>query len=100
MSRVFQNIDPPTPSPLLRGEDTGHTRRAERGVGGQYFGKRETLDWPLTVIFSLRLYQLLMKEKNTVLWIRRPWIHIILVGWILILTHWECGSRSRRAKIL
>ncbi len=45
MSRVFQNIDPPSPS---------HTSRAERGVGGQYFGRRETQDWPLTVIISLR----------------------------------------------
>ncbi len=24
----------------------GHTRRAERGVGGQYFGRRETLGFP------------------------------------------------------
>jgi hypothetical protein len=28
----------------------GHTRRAERGLGGQYFGRRETWDWPLTVM--------------------------------------------------
>jgi hypothetical protein len=27
------------PAPLLGG---GHTHRAERGVGGQYFGRRET----------------------------------------------------------
>ncbi len=61
MSLVFQNIDPPTPSPP--GECVppayvgggGHTRRAERGVGGQYFGRRETQDCPLTVIISLRL---------------------------------------------
>jgi hypothetical protein len=47
MSLVFQNIDPPPPSPP--GECVppaffgggGHTRRAERGVGGQYFGRRE-----------------------------------------------------------
>jgi hypothetical protein len=25
------------------------TRRAVGGVGGQYFGRRQTLDWPLTV---------------------------------------------------
>ncbi len=31
-----------------------HTRRAERGVGGQYFGRRATQDCPLTVITSLR----------------------------------------------
>jgi hypothetical protein len=48
MSLVFQNIDPPPPSPpgecvptAFVGEG-GHTRRAERGVGGQYFGRRET----------------------------------------------------------
>jgi hypothetical protein len=48
MSLVFQNIDPPTPlsarrvcTPLLGGGG-GQTRRAERGVGGQYFGRRET----------------------------------------------------------
>jgi hypothetical protein len=36
--------------PLLRG---GHTRRVERGMGGQYFGRREKKDFPLTMI-SLR----------------------------------------------
>jgi hypothetical protein len=48
MSLVFQNIDPPPPSPP--GEcvtpafvaEGGHTRRAEKVVGGQYFGRRET----------------------------------------------------------
>jgi hypothetical protein len=50
MSCVFQNIDPPPtspsgecdcvyPPPLLRGL---HTRRGERGMGGQYFGRRKT----------------------------------------------------------
>jgi hypothetical protein len=56
---IFQNIDPPPPSPpgecvrpaFVAGG--GHTRGAERGVG-QYFGRRETKDWPLTVIISLR----------------------------------------------
>jgi hypothetical protein len=47
MSYVFQNIDPPPPSPpecvppaFVAGG--GHTRRVERGVGGQYFGSRNT----------------------------------------------------------
>jgi hypothetical protein len=48
MSCVFQNIDPPPPSPpgecvppaFVAGG--GHTCRVERGVGGQYFGKRKT----------------------------------------------------------
>jgi hypothetical protein len=43
---VFQNIDPPSLSPL--GECVlpafvvggGQTRRAEKGMGGQYFGRR------------------------------------------------------------
>jgi hypothetical protein len=54
MSRVFQNIDPPPPPPgkcvpLLRGRT-----HSPGGEGGQYFGRRETYDWPLTVIISLR----------------------------------------------
>jgi hypothetical protein len=47
ISLVFQNIDPPSPSPpgeclppaFVTGG--GQTRRAERGMGGQYFGRRE-----------------------------------------------------------
>ncbi len=54
MSLVFQNIDPPPP-PNKGGGYTLHTRRAERGVGGQYFGRRETQDCSLTVIISLRI---------------------------------------------
>jgi hypothetical protein len=50
ISPVFQNIDPPSPSPpgecvpppLLRlCCGGGQTRRAERGMGDQYFGRRE-----------------------------------------------------------
>jgi hypothetical protein len=48
MSCVFQNSDPPPPSPpgecvppaFVAGG--GHTRRVERGVGGHYFGRRKT----------------------------------------------------------
>jgi hypothetical protein len=48
MSCVFKNIDPPPLSPpsecappafVAGGE---HTRLAERGVGGKYFGRRKT----------------------------------------------------------
>jgi hypothetical protein len=46
VSGVFQNIDPPPPH---RPAEGGHTRWEERGVGGKYFGRRQTLDWPLTV---------------------------------------------------
>jgi hypothetical protein len=53
VSGVFQKIDPP---PLQKSEcvltphQRGvHTHRAVRGVGGQYFGRRQTLDWPLRV---------------------------------------------------
>jgi hypothetical protein len=49
MSRVFQNINPPPLPPLRR---RVCTRR--EGWGGQYFGRRETYDCPLTVIISLR----------------------------------------------
>ncbi len=45
MSCVFQNIDPSPPSPpgecaFVAGG--GHNRRVERGVKGQYFGRRQT----------------------------------------------------------
>jgi hypothetical protein len=48
VSRVYQNIDPPTPFPpsecvLPPHQRRGvHNRRAVRGMGGQYFGRRET----------------------------------------------------------
>jgi hypothetical protein len=62
MSLVFQNIDLPPPSPpgecvspaFVTGGRT-HSPGGE-GVGGQYFGRRETKDWPLTVIISLRFF--------------------------------------------
>jgi hypothetical protein len=57
MSLVFRNIDPPSPSPpgeCVLPPPFVHTRRAGREVGGQYFGRRETQDCPLTVIISLR----------------------------------------------
>jgi hypothetical protein len=44
---VFQNIDPPSPCPPgesvlpLEQRRGVHTRWAERGMGGQYFGRRE-----------------------------------------------------------
>jgi hypothetical protein len=47
MSDVFQNIHPPPLSPPGEcvppafGAGGGHTRWAERGVGGQYFGRRQ-----------------------------------------------------------
>ncbi len=48
VSGVFQNIDPPPPSPpsecVLPPHQRRwgvHTRRAVRGVGGQYFGRRQ-----------------------------------------------------------
>jgi hypothetical protein len=70
MSLIFQNIDPPPPSPpgecVLPPQQTRgvHTRRAERGVGGQYFRRLETYDWPLTVIISLRI-----KLSEAAIWI-------------------------------
>jgi hypothetical protein len=51
MSCVFQNIDPPSPAfsarrvcihPPTFVDGGGHTRRVERGVGGQYFRSRKT----------------------------------------------------------
>jgi hypothetical protein len=55
VSGVFRNIDPLTPSPpgacvppaFGPGART-HSLVGEE-VGGQYFGRRQTLDWPLTV---------------------------------------------------
>jgi hypothetical protein len=55
---VFRTIDPPAPLPLAsvssprtKGGGGVHTRRAVTGWGSifQYFGRRQTLDWPLTV---------------------------------------------------
>jgi hypothetical protein len=56
---VFQNFDPPPPlhsasvsSPRVGAHQRRgyvHTRRAMRGVGGQYFGRRQPQDWSLTV---------------------------------------------------
>jgi hypothetical protein len=46
MSGVFQNIDPPPPAsvyPPAFVAGGGHTRWVERGWGGQYFGRRQTL---------------------------------------------------------
>jgi hypothetical protein len=55
VSGVFQNIYPHPPfhpasvsSPRTKGGEA-HNRRAVMAVGGQYFGRRQTKDWPLTV---------------------------------------------------
>jgi hypothetical protein len=56
VSGVFRTIDPPPSAPICskcvlpphqRRGDT-HSQGGE-GVGGQYFGRRQTLDWLLTV---------------------------------------------------
>jgi hypothetical protein len=53
MAGVFQNIDPPTPLIARRvctfGAGGRNTRWLERGVGGQYFGRRQTQ------LFTLRM---------------------------------------------
>ncbi len=56
MPGVFRTIDPPpslhpasVSSSRIKGGEV-HTRRRRQGVGGQYFGRRQTLYyWPLTV---------------------------------------------------
>ncbi len=54
---VFQNIDPHPPLPLAtvspprtKGGGVGGDKHSPggEGVGGQHFGRRQTLDWPLT----------------------------------------------------
>jgi hypothetical protein len=56
VSDVFRTIDPlpplhpasvSSPPPQRRGDT--HSP-GDKGVGGQYFGRRQTLDWPLTVL--------------------------------------------------
>jgi hypothetical protein len=56
MSCVFQNIEL-TPHPLSARRvcipafvaGGGHTRRVEKGVGGQYFGRRQILPCTLLI---------------------------------------------------
>ncbi len=65
MSCVYQNIDPPPLSPpgecvppvFVAGG--GHTRWVERGVGGQYFGRRKTqlCTLPISNPLCLTLYR-------------------------------------------
>jgi hypothetical protein len=56
--RLSKILTPPLPlasvsSPCNKGG--GYTLAGRRGGwGGQYFGRRKTQDWPLTVIISLR----------------------------------------------
>jgi hypothetical protein len=55
VSGIFLNIDPPPPLPLVsvsspRTKGGGYTHSpGGEGVDGQYFGRCQTLDWPLTV---------------------------------------------------
>jgi hypothetical protein len=51
MSGVFRTIDPPSPlHPTSVSSPRGVTHsRSGEGAGGQYFGRRKTLDWSLTV---------------------------------------------------
>ncbi len=75
MSCVFQNIDRPPP-PSAPGECAhvppafvaggGHTRRVERGVGGQYFGIRKTQLCNSTYIES-SLYQTIVSSGELTL---------------------------------
>jgi hypothetical protein len=72
MSGVFQNIDPPPPHrpasvyppppPLVRGEDT--LSLLERGEGGQYFGRRQTLLCTLCKYFVFILYIFNLKRDG------------------------------------
>jgi hypothetical protein len=70
MSCVFQNIDPPPPSPpcecaFVAGG--GHTRRLERGVGGQYFGRRKTQLCTVDTIMGPAYYSIL-KYQRSLIW--------------------------------
>jgi hypothetical protein len=62
VSGIFQYIDPPPPlqpasvsSPCTKGGGGGgggtHSPGGD-GVGSQYFGRRYTLDWPLTIQYN------------------------------------------------
>jgi hypothetical protein len=67
MAGVFQNIDPPPPSPPGEcvppafGAGGGHTRWVERGVVGQYFGRRQAqlCTLRLQVLCGLKEYELI-----------------------------------------
>ncbi len=54
-SGVFRTMDPPPPLPLAsvsspRTKAGGYTLAGRWEVVGQYFGRRQTMDWPLTVL--------------------------------------------------
>ncbi len=83
VSGVFQNIDPhpplpwrvcTPPAPKVGGTQyTLHTRRA--GGGGQYFGRRQTSDWPLTVLYNLSTGSSISKERPGLFLRQRIWLH-------------------------
>ncbi len=53
MSCVFQNIAPPLTARRVAGG--GHTRRVERGVGGQYFGRRKSYARHSALLYLYRI---------------------------------------------
>jgi hypothetical protein len=74
MSLVFQNIDPPSiplsalrvppPPPTNAGEVHSTHSPGGEGVGGQFFGRRETKDSPLTVVISTAVAKAMMSLSN------------------------------------
>ncbi len=81
MSLVFQILTPHPPLQPASGSSppTPHTRRAERGVEGQHFGRRETQDCPpsysnnLSTLLVLSLLILLaLRAGGKPLWLSRP----------------------------
>ncbi len=94
MSGVFRTIDPPPPlhpervsSPRTKGGGV-HTRRAVRWVGGQYFGRRQTIGLASYSIIPIRAgSSMVMKffdRSNDLFFmatIYKVWYFIFVVRW-------------------
>jgi hypothetical protein len=79
---------PPTPlsaRPLLRGG--GHTRRVEKGVGGQYFRRRKTQLCTLPISNPLLYYLTTILSYKTLKSLRSYTVYVLLILKKIPITH-------------
>ncbi len=91
VSGVFQNTKILTPHPPFHpmsvfspSRGGTHSPGGEGVGGGQYFGRRQTLDWPLTV-YSLYVLTLLMERQTTPIKSTPPFYPYAFILLILLL---------------